>query len=94
MVDTVTAGPALLPAGDVLPEAVRRARRRARKRARRAGRARPGQERETALHETRKAVKDARYAAEAARPAVGKKARRISTTPPMSSAASCSPRSG
>ncbi len=39
----------------------------------RVGRASP-----TALHETRKAVKDARYAAEAARPAVGKKARRIS----------------
>ena len=37
-----------------------------------------GQAREPGLHETRKAISDARYAAEAARPAVGKKARRIS----------------
>src|SRR5258707_15120287 len=63
------AGPALLPAGDGLPEAVRRARRRARKRARRAGPAPPGPEGETAARETPNHVKDARHATEGARPA-------------------------
>jgi CHAD domain-containing protein len=65
------------PAGDVLPAAVRRPYRRLRKRARQAGRAPAGRPREIALHETRKAAKDARYAAEAARPAGGRKARRL-----------------
>jgi hypothetical protein len=37
-----------------------------------------GRARETALHETRRAISDARYAAEAARPAAGKNARRTS----------------
>ena len=37
----------------------------------------PGAGRDTALHETRKAAKRARYAAEAAQPALGKKTRRF-----------------
>ena len=53
-------------AADVLPAAVQRTRRRVRRRARRAGRAAAGPAREVALHETRKAAKDARYTAEAA----------------------------
>jgi CHAD domain-containing protein len=65
------------PAGGTLPAAVRRAGRRVRKRARQAVRAPAGPARETALHETRKAAKDARYTAEAAEPAAGKKARRL-----------------
>jgi CHAD domain-containing protein len=40
---------------------------------RRANHAPAGQARDVALHETRKAAKRARYAAEAARPALGKK---------------------
>jgi len=66
-----------LPAEDVLPAAVRQVYRRVQKRARRAVRAPAGQAREVALHETRKAAKDARYAAEAASPAVGRQARRF-----------------
>jgi CHAD domain-containing protein len=72
-----SAAEALLPAGDVLPAAVGKACSRVRRRARRAGRAPAGRARERALHETRKAAKDARYAAEAARPAGGSKARRL-----------------
>ena len=79
--DQCFSGPAAVlaeqAAGAVLPPAVRRAVRRVRRRAQRAGRAPAGQQRETALHETRKAVKDARYAAEAARPAGGRKTRRL-----------------
>ncbi len=66
-----------LPAGDVLPAAVRRPYRRVRKRARRVARTPAGQAREVALHETRKAAKDARYAAEAAIPACGQPASRL-----------------
>jgi len=61
------------PAGKALPPAVGRAYRRTRRRMRRAGHAPAGQARDVALHETRKAAKRARYAAEAARPALGKK---------------------
>jgi CHAD domain-containing protein len=61
------------PAADVLPAAVRRMYRRLRRRARRAMRAPAGHARDLALHETRKAAKDARYAAEAA----GRPARRF-----------------
>ena len=61
------------PAGTVLPLAVGRAYRRARRRMRRASQAPAGRPREVALHETRKAAKRARYAAEAATPALGKK---------------------
>jgi CHAD domain-containing protein len=69
------------PAGKALPPAVGRAYRRTRRRMRRADHAPAGQARDVALHETRKAAKRARYAAEAARPALGKedsrKARRF-----------------
>ncbi len=61
------------PAGKALPPAVGRAYRRTRRRMRRAEHAAAGQTRDTALHETRKAAKRARYAAETARPALGKK---------------------
>ena len=61
------------PAVRVLPRAVRRAARRANRRMRRAGNAPAGQPRDVALHEARKAAKRARYAAEVARPALGKK---------------------
>lgn len=61
------------PAGKALPLAVGQAYRRTRRRMRRVGRAQPGQTHDVALHETRKAAKRARYAAEAARPALGKK---------------------
>jgi len=61
------------PAGRVLPRGVRRAARRANRRMRRARNAQAGRPREVALHETRKAAKRARYAAEVAGPALGKK---------------------
>jgi CHAD domain-containing protein len=61
------------PAGTVLTRAVRSATRRANRRMRRARRAPAGRPREVALHETRKAAKRARYAAEVAEPALGKK---------------------
>ena len=65
------------PAEDVLPRAIWRAYRRTRRRMHLAQRTAPGAGRDTALHETRKAAKRARYAAEAARPALGKRARRV-----------------
>ena len=61
------------PAGTVLPRAVRSATRRADRRMRLARRAPAGGPRDVALHETRKAAKRARYAAEVAEPALGKK---------------------
>jgi CHAD domain-containing protein len=75
--DLPGAAEAARPAGDPLPAALKRAGRRVRKRARQAVQAPAGPARETALHETRKAAKDARYTAEAAEPAVRKKARRL-----------------
>ena len=65
------------PAADVLPAAVRHARRRLRRRMRRARHVPPGPDRDTALHEARKAAKRTRYAAEAVGPAFGKPARRF-----------------
>jgi len=65
------------PAGEVLPRAIARAYRRTKRRMRRARQAAPGTGRDTALHETRKAAKRARYAAEAAEPALGRKAHRF-----------------
>ena len=65
------------PAAGVLPGMAHRARRRVRRLARRAGRAPAGQPRETALHETRKAAKDARYTAEAASLTGRRKDRRL-----------------
>jgi CHAD domain-containing protein len=61
------------PAGKALPLAVGRAYRRTRRRMHRADHTPAGQARDVALHETRKAAKRARYAAEATRPALGKK---------------------
>lgn len=62
----------------VLAAAVSRAYRRTRRRMRRARRTQPGPARDVALHESRKAAKRARYAAEAAQPVLGGKARRFS----------------
>jgi CHAD domain-containing protein len=63
------------PARDVLPAAVRKAYRQADRRMRRARHAPPGQARDVALHQARKSARRARYAAEAARPAIGPRAR-------------------
>lgn len=68
---------AALPARKVLPAAVRRAYRKTSRRMRRARHAPPGQRREAALHQARKAAKRARYAAEATAPALGKEAARF-----------------
>jgi CHAD domain-containing protein len=65
------------PAERVLPQAVGHAYRRTKRRLRRANRAPAGADRDVALHEARKAAKRARYAAEAAEPALGKPARRF-----------------
>jgi len=62
------------PAGNALPPAVGRAYRRTHRRMRHAGQAPAGHEHDVALHEARKAAKRARYAAEVAEPALGKKA--------------------
>ena len=72
-----TTAAATAPASEVLPPAVGRAYRRTRRRMRRAGQAPPGPGRDALLHEARKAAKRARYAAEAAQPAIGKKARKF-----------------
>jgi CHAD domain-containing protein len=68
---------AAAPASEVLPRAIARAYQRTARRMRRARRMRPGPARDLALHEARKAAKRARYAAEAATPALGPKARRL-----------------
>jgi CHAD domain-containing protein len=70
---------ACLPAAEVLPAAVRRARRRLDKRMRRAERTPAGPERDAAMHEARKAAKHARYSAEAVSPVFGTPARRFAT---------------
>ena len=62
------------PAGKVLPQDVGRAYRRTRRRMGAASHAPAGQAGDVALHEARKAAKRARYAAETARPGLGKKA--------------------
>jgi CHAD domain-containing protein len=61
------------PADTALPLALGRAYRRTRRRMHRVDQAPAGQPRDVALHETRKAAKRTRYAAEAAAPALGKK---------------------
>jgi CHAD domain-containing protein len=63
------------PAAGTLPRLVRRSRRRVNRRMRTAAAA-DGGERDSALHEARKAAKRARYAAEVASPVVGKPARK------------------
>ena len=66
------------PAREVLPAAVRRAYRQASKRMRQARHTPSGPALDAALHQARKSARRARYAAEAARPATGKPARRFS----------------
>jgi CHAD domain-containing protein len=78
--DRVITGPprgplAGAPAREVLPAAVCRAFRQARRRMRRARHIPAGLARDAALHRARKSARRARYAAEAASPAVGKQAR-------------------
>ncbi|HZR51441.1 MAG TPA: CYTH and CHAD domain-containing protein [Streptosporangiaceae bacterium] len=65
------------PAREILPDAVARTYRRTKRRMRRARQAPAGSRRDAALHETRKAAKRARYAAEAVAPVFGKRARRF-----------------
>ncbi len=61
------------PAREVLPAAVRRAYRQADKRMRLARHTPAGSARDVALHQARKSARRARYAAEAARPAAGRR---------------------
>jgi CHAD domain-containing protein len=80
--DQVAAGPprgplAAAPAREVLPAAVRRAYRQAKRRMRRARHTPAGQARDVALHQARKSARRARYAAEAATPAIGERARKF-----------------
>jgi CHAD domain-containing protein len=65
------------PAGEVLPRAARRAYRRTGRRLRQAARSKPGQSRDVAYHQARKAAKRARYTGEAISPALGRRARRF-----------------
>ncbi|HEY3952369.1 MAG TPA: CYTH and CHAD domain-containing protein [Streptosporangiaceae bacterium] len=65
------------PAAAVLPAAVHRTYRRAARRMRRAWRLPPGRRQDAALHEARKAARQARYAAEAVVPVAGRPARRF-----------------
>ncbi|MEU1662628.1 CYTH and CHAD domain-containing protein [Streptomyces sparsogenes] len=78
--DALSADPPLRPAAarppeDVLVEAVERDYRRLAALVTTALAAPPGQDRDLAMHEARKAAKRARYAAEAARPALGRPAK-------------------
>ncbi|WP_372407652.1 CHAD domain-containing protein [Streptomyces luteireticuli] len=80
--DALVADPPLLPGAarrpeKVLARAVRRDCGRLSVRVEHALATAPGQERDRALHDARKAAKRARYAAEAAAPALGKDARRL-----------------
>ncbi|MFF3504555.1 CHAD domain-containing protein [Streptomyces sp. NPDC003247] len=64
-------------AAKVLPGAIGKEHDRLARRVARAGRTSPGPDRDAALHDARKGAKRLRYAAEAARPALGKPARRM-----------------
>ena len=80
--DAVISDPPPGPDGDVaagpaIAEAVSRSYRATRRRMHRALAAPPGENRDAALHQARKAAKRARYAAEAAAPVAGKDARRF-----------------
>jgi CHAD domain-containing protein len=77
LADPPLSAAATVPADKALPPAIGRTYRRTRRRMHHAQQAAPGAGRDTALHETRKAAKRARYAAEAAQPALGKKTRRF-----------------
>jgi len=68
---------AIAAADEILPQAVAHAYRRTKRRMGRALRAPAGAGRDVALHEARKAAKRARYAADAAEPVVGQRARRF-----------------
>ncbi|MFB8207106.1 CHAD domain-containing protein [Streptomyces sp. NPDC056010] len=79
--EALLAAPPLLPGaaaapGDELARAVRKDHRRLAGRVAHALEQAPGPERDAALHSARKAAKRARYAAEAARPALGKPAKK------------------
>lgn len=81
-IDTLLADPPLRPAaarkpGKALPKAILKAYGKLADRTEHALALPPGPERDTALHGARKAAKRARYAAEAARPALGKPAKRF-----------------
>jgi CHAD domain-containing protein len=65
------------PARRELPRLIRRVERKMLRRMRRADQQPPGAARDAALHEVRKAAKRLRYATEAARPVIGKPARRF-----------------
>ncbi|MFE4331632.1 CHAD domain-containing protein [Streptomyces sp. NPDC056831] len=80
--DVLLAAPPLLPAAShapeqALPRAVLKEYERLAARVGHALELRPGHDRDLAMHDARKAAKRARYAAEAARPALGKPAKRI-----------------
>ncbi|MEV0010193.1 CYTH and CHAD domain-containing protein [Streptomyces sp. NPDC047973] len=81
--DALLADPPLLPAaarepGEALPRAVLKDYDRLAARVGHALELGPGEERDVAMHEARKAAKRVRYAAEAARPALGKPAKKFS----------------
>ncbi|MYQ40203.1 CHAD domain-containing protein [Streptomyces sp. LamerLS-316] len=80
--DALLADPPLLPAAarppeDALPRAVLKDHERLARRIGHALERDPGEERDVAMHEARKAAKRVRYAAEAARPALGKPAKKF-----------------
>jgi CHAD domain-containing protein len=75
--DPPRAAAATAAADEILPQAVAHAYRRTKRRVGRAMRAPAGAGRDVALHEARKAAKRARYAADAAEPALGRPARRF-----------------
>src|SRR6478752_8469409 len=65
------------PAGKVIGALLERSRRRLRRAAKRAARAGDPQQRDLALHDVRKAAKRLRYAAETARPALGRPVKKL-----------------
>ena len=80
LIADLPAGPAAAePARKALPAAVARSYRKTRRRMRTARHAAAGTPRETALHDARKAAKQARYAAEAVAPVLGRDAARFAS---------------
>jgi len=81
-VEAVVAGPPVRdrepgPAGDTVARLLQRDVRRVRRAAKAAREAAPGRDRDRALHEVRKRAKRLRYAAESARPVLGKRAAKL-----------------